>query len=158
MPLLLIIFLVWLFWPQGKRKRKTTIKYTVSDPVKVQREQIRLAEQYRKADERERKAQEQAEKREREREQAADDIQFLNEQLAIVQEMLQDTEKQLAIAKRRLERDKQLNEYAPGAVTEKQLRREQAERDKLSNKVIVLRARVHTINTRRGKAYYKLDN
>lgn len=82
----------------------------------------------------------------------------MNEQLAIVTEMLQDTEKQLAIAKKRLERDKQLNEYAPGAVTEKQLRREQAERDKLSNKVIVLRARVHTINTRRGKAYYKLDN
>ena len=158
MPILLIIFLAWLFWPQGKRKRKTTIKYTVSDPVKVQREQIRLEEQRRKADERERKAEEQAEKREREKEQAADDIQFLNEQLAIVTEMLQDTEKQLAIAKKRLERDKQLNEYAPGAVTEKQLRREQAERDKLSNKVIVLRARVHTINTRRGKAYYKLDN
>lgn len=158
MPLLLLIFIVWLFWPQKKHKKRTTIKYTISDPVKQQRESLRLYEQQRKAEERERKAQEQAEMREREREQAADDIQFLNEQLAIVTEMLQDTEKQLAIAKRRLERDKQLNEYAPGAVTEKQLKREQAERDKLSNKVIVLRARVHTINTRRGKAYYKLDN
>lgn len=55
MPILLIIFLAWLFWPQGKRKRKTTIKYTVSNPVKVQREQIRIEEQQRKAAERERK-------------------------------------------------------------------------------------------------------
>lgn len=77
MPLLLIIFLAWLFWPQGKRKRKTTIKYTVSDPVKVQREQIRLAEQYRKAEEREQKAIKQEKKRTEARQAAQDEINWI---------------------------------------------------------------------------------
>lgn len=163
-----IAFMIWLLSPIKKQPKQTrqhtTTIYKTVDPLRVQREKERQERQREQAAERERKTQsriikerEQAEKKAREREQAADDIEFLNEQLAIVSEMLHDTEKQLAAVRKNLEKDMELNRYAPGAVSAKQIKREQAERDRLSNKVITLRTRVHTINTRRGKAYYKLD-
>lgn len=163
-----IAFMIWLLSPvkeKQKQTRHTTTIYKTYDPIRAQREAERQERQREQAAERERrnaariiKEREQEEKKAREREQAADDIAFLNEQLAIVSEMLKDTEKQLAIVRKNLDKDLELNRYAPGAVSANQIKREQAERDRLSNKVITLRTRVHTINTRRGKAYYKLDN
>ena len=96
MPLLLIIFLVWLFWPQGKLKRKTTIKYTVSDPVKVQREQIRLEEQRRKAAEREQKAIEQKKKRTEARQAAQDEINWIMSYIDSLSAMYDRIENKLA--------------------------------------------------------------
>lgn len=93
-------------------------------------------------------------KKEQDKAQAADDVVFFTEQAALLREILKDTESRKADLRDTLERDKQLNEYAPGAVSPKIIAKNTREHDKLAKQIITLRNQIHSFETKIGKAYY----
>lgn len=116
---------------------------------------IRQAEKERKDLERIRKAEIKADIEARAREQAESDIYFYIEQKALYKDMLVDMENRLNTEKLKLKYDKELNEKVAGAISEKEMARRQKEVDKLSRSVAAMKNKIHSIEVKQGKAYYK---
>lgn len=104
------------------------------------------------------KAAKAVERENREKEQAETDLYFLIEQKALYQAMLKETSARLKVEKQKMQAEKEIDAATPGAISEKEFSRRQKEIDKLTRAVINLKNKIHALEIKQGKAYYKIDN
>lgn len=169
MQVIIILLILWYLCEKAeiirnRRKLKRYRQYQLEqkqaakmekERQKMQALEIRQVEKERKDLERIRKAEIKADIEARAREQAESDIYFYIEQKALYKDMLVDMENRLNMEKLKLKYDKELNEKAAGAISEKEMTRRQKEVDKLSRSVAALKNKIHSIEVKQGKAYYK---
>lgn len=118
------------------------------------RERIRAEKEL----ERREKAAKAADRETREKEQAETDLYFLIEQKALYQAMLKETSARLKVEKQKMQAEKEIDAATPGAISEKEFNRRQKEIDKLTRAVINLKNKIHALEVKQGKAYYKIDS
>lgn len=104
------------------------------------------------------KAAKAADRETREKEQAETDLYFLIEQKALYAAMLKETAARLKVEKQKMQAEKEIDAATPGAISEKEFNRRQKEIDKLTRAVINLKNKIHALEIKQGKAYYKINS
>lgn len=141
MPLILIVFLIWLFFPQRTRKAPKRITYQkpqplpVYDPVKAQKEADRQADRARREAERQRKEAERIAKADEARRAAEDEITRLDSFLLQYRNLYDMIEAEL--------NNPSLTEY---------------KRIQLTDKLIKLEEKIYRTEQRRARAYFTANN
>lgn len=129
------------------RREAREVREADRDRIRAEKELARLE-----------KAAKAADRENREKEQAETDLYFLIEQKALYQAMLKETAARLKVEKQKMQAEREIDAATPGAISEKEFSRRQKEIDKLTRAAINLKNKIHALEIKQGKAYYKIDN